>query len=208
MIRRHYLKNTCITLVILALAGCSSAQKSRFPGNPDPVIKGEVNKDTVGLALKMKLEKQLDYLEENKEKFEKQVMSIRSGETQYHYKYYEEFPEGPEGLDIDVTPLETLSPAFKGEAKYRKIRYQTRYSKSGSRAADDTDFIRDEGVQEETYEFDGTKWQLKSSIFEVRKTSVYDEKGWRVTQGRLRRAEEDEPELFVDKVRSLFGLLD
>jgi fibronectin type 3 domain-containing protein len=72
----------------------------------------------------------------------------------------------------------------------------------------DNDFMRDEGIQNEKYEFDGAKWELKSSIFEVRKTSVYSEDRWLVTRGRIRRVEEEKPELFVDKVRNLFGLLD
>ena len=72
----------------------------------------------------------------------------------------------------------------------------------------DNDFIRDEGVQKEMYEFDGAKWELKSSIFEVRKTSVYDKDRWMASRGRIRRVEEEQPELFVDKLRNLFGLLD
>jgi len=63
-------------------------------------------------------------------------------------------------------------------------------------------------VQNEIYEFDGARWELKSSIFEVRKTSVYSEDRWRASRGRIRRVEEEKPELFVDKVRSLFGLFD
>jgi hypothetical protein len=104
--------------------------------------------------------------------------------------------------------LETFSPSFKGEAKYRKIRYQTRYTTSKGRAGKDTDFIRDQGMQTEVYEFDGEKWDLKRSIFEVRHTSVYGEDRWRATRGRIRRVEGEEPELFVDKVRNLFGLMD
>ena len=197
-----------IALVVGLLAGCSSAEVRRIPGNPDPVIKGEVTEEKARRALEMKLTKHLDFLEQNSERYKKRVVSLPAGEAKYHYKYYERFPEGPEGLDIEVTHLETFAPSYKAIVKYRKIKYQTRYTKSANRAAKDNSFIRDEGIQKERYEFDGANWDLKSSIFEVRKTSVYSEDRWRATHGRIRRAEEEKPELFVDKVRNLFGLLD
>lgn len=194
--------------MVALLVGCSSAQKARIPNNPNPIIKGEVTEEKATRALEMKLTKQIQYLEKNKEKFKNQIVSLPDDDIKYYYKYYEEFPEGMEDLNIEVTPLEIYAHSHKGEAKYRKIRYQTRYTKSESRAANDKDFIRDEGMQKEIYEFDGTNWELKSSIFEVRNTSVYSSDRWRATRGRIRRVEEDKPELFVDKVRTLFGLLD
>jgi hypothetical protein len=193
---------------VALLAGCSSAQKARIPSNPDPIVKGEVTEEKAALALERKLTKHITYLEENKDVFKNQVVSLPDEDIKYYYKFYEEFPEGTEDLSIKVTPLGTYGHSHRGEAKYRKIRYQTRYTKSASRAANDDDFIRDEGVQKEIYEFDGAKWELKSSIFEVRTTSVYSSDRWRATRGRIRRVEEDKPELFVDKVRTLFGLLE
>jgi hypothetical protein len=205
MPRRPVVRICSILLIGALLAGCSSAQKSRAPSNPDPLIKGEVTEEKARRALEMKLTRQMEYLEQNKQNFKSRVVSLPAEEVKYHYKYYDEFPEGPEGLDIDIESLETFSPSFKGEAKYRKIRYQTRYTTSKGRAAKDTDFIRDEGMQTEVYEFDGEKWAVKRSIFEVRNTSVYGEDRWRATRGRIRRVEGDEPELFVDKIRNLFG---
>jgi hypothetical protein len=197
-----------VCFLVALLVGCSSTQGARMPSNPNPIVKGVATEDKARLALEMKLTKQIQYLEENKEKFKKQVVSLPDDEIKYYYKYYEEFPKGTEGLDITITPLEKYSHSYKGEAKYRKIRYQTRYTKSESRAANDNDFIRDEGMQKDIFEFDGAKWDLKSAVFEVRNTSVYSADNWRATRGRIRRVEEDKPELFVDKVRSLFGLLD
>ncbi len=201
----------CMIFLILLAAmclGCSSVEARRMPKNPDPTIKGEVNKEKAARALEMKLTKHIQYLEQNAERFKKEVVSLPSGDSRYYYKYYDEFPEKAEGVDIKITSLETFSPSYKGEAKYRKVRYQTRYTKSQSRASTDEDFIRDEGMQNEIYEFDGAKWDLKSSIFEVRQTSIYSEDRWRATRGRITRTEEEKPELFVDKVRNLFGLLD
>jgi len=197
-----------IALLVGLLASCSSAQTRRIPGNPDPLIKGEVTEEKARRALEMKLAKQIEFLEQNSERFKDEVVSLPSGDAKYHFKYYDEFPEGPAGVDISIIPLETFSPSYKADVKYRKIRYQTRYTKSASRAAEDSDFIRDEGVQNEIYEFDGARWELKSSIFEVRQTSVYSEDRWRASRGRIRRTEEEKPELFVDKVRNLFGLFD
>ena len=131
-----------------------------------------------------------------------------SGDATYYYKYYDEFPEGTDNVNITVIPTGEFSPMYRAEVKYRKLRYRTRYTKSESRAAADTDFIRDEGFQNEVYEFKGGTWQLKSSIFEVTKTSIYGKDRWRTSQGRITRAEEQEPELFVDKLRTLFGLLE
>jgi hypothetical protein len=188
--------------------GCSSASRHRIPGNPDPLIKGELTEDKAIRALQMKLEKQMVFLQENAEKYKKEVVEIPSGDSTYHYKYYDEFPEGPEKIKISIVPTDKFSPTYKAEAKYRKVRYQTRYTRSSGKAAADDDFIRDEGIQEDTFEFDGEKWRLKNSIFEVFKTSVYRKDQWMVSRGRLRRVEEEKPELFVDKVRTLFGLLD
>ena len=208
MTRRFVVRFFSFLFFAALLNGCSSTQKPRVPGNPNPLVKGIVTEEKAQLALEMKLTRQFQYLEENKERFKGRVVSVPGDDVNYHYKYYDEFPEGPEGLDIEVNALETFSPSYEGEVEYRKIRYQTRYTNSSSRASKDNDFIRDEGVQRETHEFDRGKWRLKSSIFEVRNTSVYGEDRWRATRGRIRRVEEEEPELFVDKVRNLFGLLD
>lgn len=206
--RRFFYRLLSTAFLVALVAGCSSAAKPRIPSNPDPLIKGEPTEEKVRRALEMKLAKQIEFLEQNKDKYKTRVVSLPAGDIKYHYKYYDEFPEGLESSDIEITPLETFSPSFKGEVKYRKIRYQTRYTKSQARASDDNDFIRDEGVQREVHEFNGVRWELKSSVFEVRKTSVYGEDRWRATRGRLRRVEEEAPELFVDKVRTLFGLFD
>ena len=209
MTRRLCLVHFFSFLIFAALLnGCSSTQKPRGPANPDPLIKGVVTEEKAQMALEMKLVRQFEYLEENKERFKGRVVIVPGDDVKYHYKYYDEFPEGPEGLDIEIKPLETFSPSYEGKVEYRKIRYQTRYTNSRARASKDNDFIRDEGVQREEHEFDRGKWRLKSSVFEVRSTSVYGEDRWRATRGRIRRVEEEEPELFVDKVRNLFGLLD
>jgi hypothetical protein len=110
--------------MVTLLVGCSSAQKARIPNNPNPIIKGEVTEEKAARALEMKLTKQIQYLEENKEKFKNQIVSLPDDDIKYYYKYYEEFPEGTEDLNIEVTPLEIYAHSHKGEAKYRKIRYQ------------------------------------------------------------------------------------
>ncbi|UCD56862.1 MAG: hypothetical protein JSV16_13725 [Candidatus Hydrogenedentota bacterium] len=202
------IRKGCIILLLALLAGCSSANKPRIPTNPDPLIRGELTEDKARRALEMKLAKEINFLEQNRVRYEKQVVAVPSGDITYYYKYYDEFPEGAENKSITIIPTETFSPSYKAEAKYRKVRYQTRYTKSKSRAAADNDFIRDEGMQKNIYEFNGKTWQLKSSVFEVIKSSVYREDQWVASRGRIRRVEEEKPEYFVDKVRTLFGLLD
>ena len=208
MARNTSIRKGWILLLLGLFMGCSSLSTSRVPGNPDPLIKGELTEDKAIRALQMKLAKQMEFHQENAERYRKEVVEIPSGNTIYYYKYYDEFPEGPEGANISISPTEELASSYRGEAKYRKVRYQTRYTRSRGKAAEDDDFIRDEGIQNDTFEFDGEKWQLKDSIFEVIKTSIYREDQWTVSRGRLRRMEEEKPELFVDKVRTLFGLLD
>ena len=194
-------------LLIGLVAGCSSADL-RIPKNPDPIIKGEVTKEKAERALRMKLTKQMEFLQANAETYKKQVVKLPSGQESYYYKYYEEYPEDPGDVSINVVATDEFSPMYKADVKYHKLRYQTRYTKSEGKAEKDNDFIRDQGIQNEQYEFDGEIWQLKSSIFEVTKTSIYNEDRWTTTQDRVRRLEEEKPELFVDKVQSLFGLLD
>jgi outer membrane murein-binding lipoprotein Lpp len=198
------------TIVVAAalLAGCSSTPKKRIPDGLDPVLEGEATKQDAAQALKTKLQNQIEHLENNKDKFKDQVVSLPSGEIKYYYRYYDEFPRGVEAEDIKVKALDTIAPVFKADVRYRKVRYQTRYATSSRRAARDDDFIRDEGVQKEVYDFDGVVWRLKSSIFEVRKTSVYGQNKWVATQDRITRIEEVEPEYFIDKLRTGFGLFD
>jgi hypothetical protein len=207
MYKGRWLGRVLIASVLAVVIGCASTAP-RVPKNPDPVIKGEVTEEKAERALRMKLTKQMTFLVENKEQYEKKLAKVPSGQETYYYKYYDVFPEGPENISISIHPTEEFSPMYTADVRYRKVRYQTRYTKSQGRAEDDTDFIRDEGRQNETYEFDGEVWRLKSSIFEVTRTSIYDEDGWTTTRDRVRRVEEEKPELFVDKVRSLFGLLE
>lgn len=200
-----------ISLVICALlwiSACSTTERMREPKNPDPIIKGEVTEEKARQALEMKITRELQFLQENSEKFKNQVVSIPINDSTYYYKYYDEFPEGPDQVKITITSTENLSPAYTATAEFRKVRYQTRYVKSHTRAADDDDFIRDEGVQDDSYVFDGKIWRMRSAIFEVTKTSVYREDQWVATQGRVKRLEEEKPEYFMDKLRTLFGLLD
>jgi hypothetical protein len=208
MSEKSLVKRSLILLILGLLTGCASVD-TRTPKNPDPIIKGEVTMEKAERALQMKLTKYMSFHEQNIEQYKKEVVKLTSGgDTSYYYKYYDEFPEGPENANISVTETDEFSPMFRAEVRYRKIRYQTRYTKSESKAKKDTDFIRDHGTQNEEYEFDGEVWRLKSSIFEVTRTSVYDRDRWNATQDRIRRVEEEKPELFVDKVRSLFGLMD
>ncbi|GAB4340618.1 MAG: hypothetical protein Kow0099_16700 [Candidatus Abyssubacteria bacterium] len=196
-----------VVFLVGLLVGCSSADKIRGPQDTGPLIQGEATEDNVRQALETKIAGQIDYLQKNQELFKNQVVSLPSADTTLYYKYYDEFPE-PESINITITKTDSFSPSFIGEAKYRKIRYQTRYSRSRAKASNDNDFIRDQGVQKDIYEFDGERWRLKSSVFEVTKTSVYREDGWVVPQGRVNRVEEEKPEYFIDKVQTLFGLLD
>ena len=150
-----------MVLVLGLLAGCSSVD-SRIPKNPNPIIKGEVTKEKAERALQMKLTKHMMFLEENKEQYKKEVVKLASGEDTYHYKYYDEFPEGPENVSITVIPTSGFTPMYTADVKYRKVRYQTRYTKSENKAKNDTDFNRDQGIQNEEYEFDGEIWRLKN----------------------------------------------
>jgi hypothetical protein len=205
---RLLLKLVFAISILTWASGCASATRIRAPKNPDPVIEGEVTADKAQQALQLKLTRELDYLRKNAEKYKDQVLTIQIDGSTYYYKYYDEFPEPADQMQTTVTPTGTLSPAYEGTVKLRKIRYQTRYVKSHGKAADDDDFIRDEGLQENSYSFDGKAWQLKRSVFEITKTSIYREDQWVASQGRIKRIEEEKPEYFVDKLRTLFGLLD
>ncbi len=203
MIRRGW-----AILMLGLLIGCSSANTPRVPPESDALIKDNLTEDNVKQALRMKLAKRIKYLEENHDRFKKQVVEVPSSAATYYFKYYDEFPEGPDKVDVTVTRGEPFSAPYTADAKYRKVRYQTRYTKSAGKASSDTDFIRDEGIQKDVYDFNSGAWQLRSSIFEVTKTSIYKNEQWTPTLGRIKRVEEEKPEYFIDKVRSLFGLLD
>ncbi len=202
------IRRSSVVLLLGLAIGCSSANKARIPNNPDPIIKGDLTEDKAQRALEMKLAKQIEFLDQNSERYKDQVVALPSGDVTYYYKYYDMFPQGPDNVTITITPTDTFRPPYKAEARYRKVRQQTRYSRSKGRAAADTDFIRDEGIQKDVYVFDDGKWNLKSSTFDVTKTSVFRGDEWTVAQGRIRRVEEEKPEYFVDKLRTLFGLLD
>jgi len=189
-------------------SACSSTDRIRAPKNPNPVIEGEVTPEKAQLALEMKLKREIEYLQQNAERFKEQVVAVPINKSTYYYKYYDEFPEATEQIKITVTPTGSLSPAYTADAKYRKIRFQTRYSKSQGKAADDENFIQDEGIQQNSYAFEGNAWRLRSSVFEVTKTSIYREDQWVASHGRINRLEEEKPEYFVDKLRTLFGLLE
>jgi hypothetical protein len=207
MFRKVKLRIVMMILPLGLVMSCASTDL-RIPKNPDPIIKGDITQEKAEIALRMKLRKQMDFLEANKEQYRKQIVKIPSGQESYYYKYYDEFPGDREDVIITIVPTGEFSPMYRADVKYHKVRYQTRYTKSDSGAKADNDFIRDQGMQNEQYEFDREVWQLKNSTFEVTKTSVYDNNKWTASQKRIRRVEDDKPELFVDKVRTLFGLLE
>jgi hypothetical protein len=208
MVRNFVIRKRWAILLLGLFIGCSSTNKPRVPDAPDPVIEGNLTEDKAKEALEMKLAKQIKFLEENRERFKGQVVEVPSGDTTYYFKYYDDFPEDSDKVNVIVTAGESVSSPYLADAKYRKVRYQTRYTKSRGKASSDNDFIRDEGVQKDVYEFNGRAWQLRSSVFEVTKTSIYKNDQWMVLPGRLKRVEEEKPEYFIDKLRSLFGLLD
>jgi nitrous oxide reductase accessory protein NosL len=81
MTRKSVLRLFSILFLAALLAGCSSAQKSRTPSNPDPLIKGEVTEEKARRALEMKLTKQIEYQEQNKEYFKTRVVSLPADEV-------------------------------------------------------------------------------------------------------------------------------
>jgi len=196
-----------VVSVLFWLAGCATADRVRIPKNPDPVIQGKVTEEKAQKALSMKIGREIAFLQENAEQYKEQALKVTINGKTYYYKFYDEFPEGPEKVEVTVEKTGTFSPSYTAEAKYRKVRYQTKYLKSRSKASSDTDFIRDEGIQQNTYDFDGKVWRLRSSIFEITKSSLYREDQWIASQ-RIKRIEEEKPEYFIDKLRTLFGLLE
>ena len=208
MISQRTAQAVFLLIPLLLLSACSSTDRFRTPKNPDPVIQGEVTEEKARKALHMKVARKMEFLQENSDRFKDQVVAIPMNATTYYFKYYDEFPEGFEGISVTASPTGTFAPSYTAEAKFRKVRYQTRYSKSKRKAAADDDYVRDEGVQKNAYNFDGNTWRLRNSIFEVTKTSVFREDQWVATHGRIRRVEEEKPEYFVDKLQTLFGLLD
>jgi hypothetical protein len=207
MFNRHLPRVLVVVSILYWLTGCATAGRVRMPKNPDPVIQGEVTEEKAQKALSMKIGREIEFLQGNAMQYKEQVLSVTINGKTYYYKFYDEFPEGAEKATVTVEKTDTLSPSYTAEAKYRKIRYQTKYLKSRSKASSDADFIRDEGIQKNTYAFDGKVWRLRSSIFEITKSSLYREDQWVASQ-RIKRIEEEKPEYFVDKLRTLFGLLE
>lgn len=197
-------------MAVLALAttwGCATAPLHRDHPEPDPLIKGEITEDKVERALRMRTMRRLEYLNANKDYFQGQVVRTRIGGEQYYFRFYDWFPGDTEDVKVAVTPQRDDRPVvvtYKGEVEYPRVRYETLYSNKAPRITTTTQFVRDEGIVHERYDFVGTTWRLRDSYFDVEHTSIYRDDEWVPVRNRLRRVEENQPELFVDKIRNLF----
>ena len=69
MAQKARIRTFVALLLIVLIAGCSSAQKPRLPHDPDPLFKGEATKENVGDLLEMKVADQIRYMEQNSEEF-------------------------------------------------------------------------------------------------------------------------------------------
>lgn len=199
--------------IILALGtlgaalGCSTTPLHREHPQPDPLIKGQITEDKVERALRMKVMRRLEFLNDNKEYYQAQMVRTRIRGENYYFRFYDWFPGDWHDVKIAVTEQHDDDPlvtTYEGTAEYPYVRYETLYAGSAARIKTTENFVRDEGRVHERYTFTGNVWNVQDRFFDVRRTSVYRDNEWTPVHRRIRRVEEKKPEYFVDKIRNLF----
>ncbi len=194
-------------LALGTLVGCASAPLHRDHPEPDPRIKGEITPDKVERALRMRTMRRLEYLNANKERFQREIIRTRIRGENYYFRFYDWFPGDWEDVKVKVTTRPTTKPVvvtYEGAVEYPRVRYETLYASNANRIKTTDQFVRDEGTVRERYEFVGTAWLLRDSYFNVDRTSIYRDDAWVPVGQRLRRVEEKQPEFFLEKITNLF----
>lgn len=200
-----------VLAAVLVAAGCTSAPLYREHPQPDPVIKGELTPEKLEKALRMKVMRRLEYLNENRDDFQAQVVRTRIKGQNYFFRFYDYFPGDWHDVQIEMhDQTESEEPQvvpYEATVRYPRVRYETLYAGSADRIQTTDTFVRDEGLAKERYAFNGMTWELQDSFFDVKRTSVYRDNEWVPVQQRIRRVEQKQPEYFVDKIKNLFGFL-
>ena len=112
----------------------------------------------------------------------------------YYFKQYDVYPDNADNAKIDVQKNESLTAPFLADVKVNKIRFSTRLHRNREEAASDQNFLRDTGVETQTYQYRNGKWNRIATLYVADKTeeNVNGEwvaaKGNREAHGRRRRA--------------------
>lgn len=192
------------------VTGCSISPHRREHPKPNPVILGQLTQDKLHKALRLKVERRLEYLNAHRDTYQAQVITTMIDDERYYFRYYDVFPDDWSSIHVEVKPIEDSDPLvanWEGTVTFPRVRYETLYATSADRIRTTNNFVRDEGTEQEHYKFTGQVWEFQDGFFDVKRTSVYRDNEWVEVPRRIRRVEEKQPEYFIDKIANLFGFL-
>lgn len=91
----------------------------------------------------------------------------------YFYKTYAEYPEGTGQISTTVTERDSRTSPFLGEVRLAKVRYVTHLHRNRDVARDDTDYVRDTGVETLSFEYRNEEWHRIGSLFIAQRTEEF-----------------------------------
>lgn len=96
----------------------------------------------------------------------------------YYYREYNELPQEPGGFDLEFSERESRTTPYSAEVSYPKIRYSTRLHRNRQAAVNDSNFLRDTGVETLSFEVRNGAWREIGSFFVADRTEELVDGEW------------------------------
>ena len=122
----------------------------------------------------------------------------------YFYRRFELYPAGAGEPEISLKETDSSLKPYEADVAVRKARFTTKYHTSRPVCAQDNEFIRDVGMQTDTYVYENREWNLVYSLFEVEETSVLRGDKWVDVTGKAERMAQDRAVSFFGRVGGFF----
>jgi ParB-like chromosome segregation protein Spo0J len=122
----------------------------------------------------------------------------------YFYRRFELYPEGADEPEISLKETDSSLKPYEADVAVRKARFTTKYHTSRTVCAQDKEFIRDVGMQTDTYVYENRQWNLVYSLFEVEETRVLRGDEWVDVTGKAERMAQDRGVSFFGRVGGFF----
>lgn len=107
----------------------------------------------------------------------------------YYFREYAVYPDGPEDFEIEFREVDSRTRPLMSEVRLNKIRYSTRMHRKYDRAAADTNFLRDTGVEVLVYEWHNGRWTRTGAIFNAQKTEEQIDGVWQPRRDEIVRVD-------------------
>jgi len=200
MPRKRVAGVSLVCLAAISLCSCSTLRfwergGDKAGANAQPVAEAPASNDMSDAereaALIKTVEKEINAANRQTRQQQEAVEHLKP----YFFKAYSVYKTEAGDADIVIQEKDSHSLPYVADVTLEKQRFSTRMHRKRADAAEDSDFLRETGVETITYEFKNGRWQRAGSMFIAEKTERNAGAEWvEVKEAPVKTATPEEPE--------------